>query len=92
MGEDGRTTSAGMFANLNAGKPNVYDYVPDPDNRGINNAFQRSVNLRLTWQANQKNKLSFFVDDQGAVPVRDRHRDRRRPRRPPPSSIRSSGW
>jgi hypothetical protein len=55
----------GMFANLNAGKPNLFDYVPDLDNRGVNNAFQRSLNLRLTWQANQKNKLSFFVDDQG---------------------------
>ena len=55
----------GMFANLNAGKPNVYEYAPDPDQRGVNNAFQRSVNLRLTWQANLKNKFSVFADDQG---------------------------
>jgi hypothetical protein len=55
----------GMFANLNAGKANIFEYAPDPDNRGVNNAFQRSVNLRLTWQANQKNKFSVFADDQG---------------------------
>ena len=55
----------GMFANLNAGKPDVYEYAPDPDQRGVNNAFQRSVNLRLTWQANLKNKFSVFADDQG---------------------------
>ena len=55
----------GMFANLNAGKPNNYEYTPDVNSRGVNNAFQRSVNARLTWQANPKNKFSVFIDDQG---------------------------
>jgi hypothetical protein len=55
----------GMFANLNAGNPNVYTYAPDLANRGVTSAFQRSVNLRLTWQANAKNKFSVFADDQG---------------------------
>jgi len=34
-------------------------------NRGINNSAQRSANVRLTWQADAKNKFSVFVDDQG---------------------------
>jgi len=55
----------GMFYNRNAGIENVWTYDPDLSNPAYANAFQRSVNLRLTWQANQKNKFSFFVDDQG---------------------------
>jgi hypothetical protein len=55
----------GMFDNKNAGIENVWTYDPDLNRPSFANAFQRSVNARLTWQANQKNKFSFFVDDQG---------------------------
>jgi hypothetical protein len=60
----------GIFNNLNAGNPNNYAYLIDPtnqsaSNRGINNSAQRSANVRLTWQADAKNKFSVFVDDQG---------------------------
>ena len=54
----------GMFVNKNAGIQNVWTYNPDFDNPAYLNATQRSVNLRLTWQASVKNKLSFFADDQ----------------------------
>jgi len=60
----------GIFNNLNAGDPANFSYRTDPsnqsgDNRGINNSTQRSANARLTWQADAKNKVSLFVDDQG---------------------------
>jgi hypothetical protein len=55
----------GMFHNVNEGVENVWTYTADLDRPAVVNSFQRSVNLRLTWQANPKNKFSLFVDDQG---------------------------
>ena len=55
----------GMFYNLNAGIQNSWSYAPDLSRPAYLNAFQRSVNTRLTWQESSKNKFSFFVDDQG---------------------------
>jgi hypothetical protein len=55
----------GMFVNKNAGIQNVWTYDPDLNNPAYLNATQRSVNLRLTWQIDTKNKLSLFADDQG---------------------------
>ena len=52
----------GMFDNKNRGNPNVWTYVPgDPS---VASSFQRSVNVRLTWQATPKNKFSFYADEQ----------------------------
>jgi hypothetical protein len=55
----------GMFYNVNEGIENIWTYQADLDRPAFVNAFQRSVNTRLTWQADQKNKFSLFVDDQG---------------------------
>jgi len=55
----------GMFHNVNEGVENIWTYSADLDRPAIVNSFQRSVNLRLTWQADPKNKFSLFVDDQG---------------------------
>jgi Carboxypeptidase regulatory-like domain len=55
----------GMFYNLNAGLKDVWTYEPDFDRPAFLNATQRSVNLRLTWQADPRNKFSFFWDEQG---------------------------
>ncbi len=55
----------GMFYNKNAGLEDVWTYDPDFSRPAYVNATQRSVNLRLTWQATPKNKFSLFVDDQG---------------------------
>src|SRR4029453_10800133 len=55
----------GMFDNRNAGLENIWAYDPDLSRPSFANAFQRSVNTRLTWQANLKNKFGFFLDDQG---------------------------
>ncbi len=54
----------GVLANLNAGDPTKWLYAADEDTRGIYNLTQQAVNTRVTWQANQKNKLSFFYDHQ----------------------------
>jgi len=56
---------AGMFANANANNPNAWTYVPDESRRATAAIDQRSVNLRLTWQASARNKFSAFYDDQG---------------------------
>ena len=61
----------GMFVNKNAGIQNVWTYDPDLNNPAFLNATQRSVNLRLTWQASATNKLSFFADDQGRCQCRN---------------------
>ncbi|HZL92719.1 MAG TPA: carboxypeptidase regulatory-like domain-containing protein, partial [Vicinamibacterales bacterium] len=52
----------GLFQNLNANDITQWLYVPDTDNRAFSNAAEQSVNLRLTWQANAINKISFFYD------------------------------
>jgi len=52
----------GLFQNLNANDITKWLYVPDTNNRAFSNAAEQSVNLRLTWQANATNKVSFFYD------------------------------
>jgi hypothetical protein len=60
---------AGIFPNVNADNPNSWTYVPDTTyataERPVDDQYWRSLNLRLTWQMNRKNKFSAFVDDQG---------------------------
>ena len=52
----------GLFQNLNAYDITKWTYEPDTNSRGFSNASEESVNLRLTWQVNSINKLSFFYD------------------------------
>ena len=54
----------GAVRNANAGNAAAWDYAPDSSFRGARESLWRSVNGRLTWQASQKHKLSFFYDDQ----------------------------
>ena len=51
----------GLFRNRNAFDITKWTYEPDTE-RAVNNATEQSVNLRLTWQANAKNKVNFFYD------------------------------
>ena len=55
---------AGIVGNKNAGNPNVWTYAPDDSVRGLYSLTQESVNVRLTLQANAKNKFSGFYDNQ----------------------------
>ena len=48
--------------NKNAYDITKWDYLPDENEQAFADATEESVNLRLTWQANQANKLSFFYD------------------------------
>jgi hypothetical protein len=52
----------GLFQNANAGDVTKWTYAPDPTRPALNSAYERSVNLRLTWQARPASKLSAFYD------------------------------
>ena len=56
---------AGRFYNLNAGDATKWTYDPDPSRQAFDRITQRGVNGRITWQANAKNKIGVFYDDQG---------------------------
>jgi carboxypeptidase family protein len=62
--QDNESLVAGTFANQNAGDPNSWTYVADPAQQAVFFTKQQNVNTRLTWQSNQKNKLTFFGDYQ----------------------------
>jgi hypothetical protein len=55
---------ANMFVNANSGNPNVWTYVPDLTQPALQVSYQTSISGHLTWQINQKNKISGFYDDQ----------------------------
>jgi hypothetical protein len=50
---------AGIFENRNANNPNVWTYEPDTSKQGYTGFKGNSGDMRLTWQATQKNKLGF---------------------------------
>jgi hypothetical protein len=55
---------AGIVGNKFAGDPKVWTYAPDDSVKGLYSLTQESVNVRLTLQANAKNKFSGFYDNQ----------------------------
>jgi len=55
---------AGLYYNLNAGNPDSWVYAPDLSRPAYVSTTQSSVNLRLTWQVNPKNKLSAYAEHQ----------------------------
>ncbi len=59
-----RKLVAGMFNNVNAGNVNSWTYVADPNSQAQDDGTWKSVNVRLTWQANAKNKFNFYEDQQ----------------------------
>jgi hypothetical protein len=44
--------------------PLAYVYTPDLTRPGVNETWNRSENLRLTWQASPRNKITGYFDDQ----------------------------
>ena len=52
------SNEAPIFANKNAFNPNEWLYVPDPSVPGVNKGEQLNTSLRVTWQANAKNKIA----------------------------------
>ena len=54
----------GSVGNLHAGDPNAWFWDPDESVRGKFNTTQNSFSMRLTYQANPKNKFWFSHDPQ----------------------------
>src|SRR6185436_10993457 len=54
-------TRAGVFENLT---PRDWVYTPDLNRPAPNKITDLSYNLRTTWQATPKNKISVFIDSQ----------------------------
>ena len=50
----------GAYPNLNG--PLAYTYTPDTSQPAINQNWNQSEDLRLTWQVNDKNKVSFWAN------------------------------
>jgi hypothetical protein len=57
-------TVAGSYADLD---PNPYKYVPNTASPGIDDGHIRSIAGRVTWQVSEKDKLSYYHDDQNKV-------------------------
>lgn len=55
---------SGISPNLNANDPTKWTYVADTSKKAENNALWVDGQVRLTWQANMKNKLAATWDQQ----------------------------
>ena len=62
--EGSHRTIPGMFANMNAGDPAKWTYVADPNRPAVAAQSFRPISLRLTVQANTRNKFGLFWDEQ----------------------------
>lgn len=62
--EGSHRTVPGMFANINAGDPTKWTYVADPTRPAVAAQSFRPISLRLTVQANARNKFGLFWDEQ----------------------------
>jgi hypothetical protein len=62
--QEGSEYVAGVYENLNAGDPTKFHILKDLTQQGVFYVDQRNVNSRLTWQAAQRHKFSFFADQQ----------------------------
>jgi hypothetical protein len=62
--QDNQNYVAGLYVNRNAGDPTKW--LPDPDRsqQGVFRVKQNIGNGRVTYQAAQKHKFSFYYDDQ----------------------------
>jgi hypothetical protein len=56
--------NANQFYNLNAGKADEWLYAADLSRPGFSDRTWENVSGRVTWQANAKNKISGFWDEQ----------------------------
>jgi hypothetical protein len=58
------TEVAGALANLNANRPDVWSFAPDPNTPGTSESYWRDAQLRLTMQATPRNKVGVVYDYQ----------------------------
>ncbi|MEO8256656.1 MAG: carboxypeptidase regulatory-like domain-containing protein [Acidobacteriota bacterium] len=62
--QEGSSYVGGVYGNKNAGDPTKWTLDPDLSQRGVFFVRVNSGNTRLTWQAAQKHKITFFYDNQ----------------------------
>ncbi len=53
-----------LYYNQNAGDPAKWTYEPDFSRPAYSDRTWENISARITWQANQKNKISVFWDEQ----------------------------
>jgi hypothetical protein len=56
----------GIFFNKNTGNPNAWTYVPDTSQQAYSTGTWWDAQVRVTWQANPKNKFAVVVDRQNS--------------------------
>ena len=59
-----RKLVAGMLNNLNAGDPDAWTYVPDPENQATDDGTWKNGSIRLTLQAAERHKFNIYWDEQ----------------------------
>lgn len=52
---------AGLYFNAT---PLAWSYTPDTSRQAVTEVWDKSANLRLTWQATPRNKITLFYDEQ----------------------------
>jgi hypothetical protein len=62
--QEGSSYVGGVYENRNAGDPSKWTVDPDTSKQGVFFVRHNSANVRLTWQAAQKHKISLFYDNQ----------------------------
>jgi hypothetical protein len=62
--QDNQNYVAGLYVNRNAGDATKWLPDPDPSQQGVFKVTQNMWNARVTYQAAQKHKFSFYYDDQ----------------------------
>jgi hypothetical protein len=59
-----RRNTQNVYYNLNAGNPNAWTYAPDLSRPAFSDRLWENYTPRITWQMNQRNKISFSWDEQ----------------------------
>jgi hypothetical protein len=59
-----RQNTLNVYYNLNAGNPNAWTYAPNLSQPAYSDRTWENYTPRITWQASERNKLSFVWDEQ----------------------------
>ncbi len=59
-----RQNTLNVYYNQNAGNPNAFTYLPDLSKPAFSDRTWENYTPRITWQATQRDKISFSWDEQ----------------------------
>ena len=59
-----RQNTLNVYYNQNAGNPNAFTYLPDLNQPAFSDRTWENYTPRITWQATQRDKISFSWDEQ----------------------------